>query len=77
MPDFELVTGVSLGPGARMQFRPYPPQPGSRASLVNALLEPRSLYVLQGALRWEWQHRIPPVPGLRYSITFRALRSTG
>ena len=33
--------------------------------------EPRSAYLLRGPSRTEWEHSIPPVPDLRYSITFR------
>jgi len=40
-------------------------------------LAPRSIYRLEGEGRWAWQHRIPPTPGLRYSITFRTLRDPG
>jgi alkylated DNA repair dioxygenase AlkB len=36
-------------------------------------LAPRSLYVLSGGARAQWQHMIPPVPSLRYSLTFRTL----
>jgi alkylated DNA repair dioxygenase AlkB len=74
VPDFEWVAGVSLGSTARMQFRPYPPIDRSRKHYFNASLEPGSLYLLRGPARWEWQHRVPPVPQLRYSITFRTLR---
>jgi alkylated DNA repair dioxygenase AlkB len=74
VPDFEVVAGVSLGSPARMQFRPYPPKDLSRRQYFNATLEPGSLYLLRGPARWEWQHRVPPVPQLRYSITFRTLR---
>jgi alkylated DNA repair dioxygenase AlkB len=74
VPDFELVAGVSLGSAARLQFRPYPPKELSRKQYFNAVLEPGSLYVLRGPARWEWQHRVPPVAALRYSITFRTLR---
>jgi hypothetical protein len=35
---------------------------------------PRSAYLLSGPARWEWEHSIPPVDALRYSITFRNLR---
>jgi alkylated DNA repair dioxygenase AlkB len=31
--------------------------------------------VLAGAARTAWQHSIPPTKELRYSITFRTLRS--
>jgi alkylated DNA repair dioxygenase AlkB len=36
-------------------------------------LSPRSAYVLGGSTRAEWQHSIPPVDSLRYSISFRTL----
>jgi alkylated DNA repair dioxygenase AlkB len=72
VPDFELVVGVSLGSACRMRFRRYPPRPRERS--IAAELAPRSIYRLEGAARWEWQHRIPPTPGLRYSITFRTQR---
>ena len=36
--------------------------------------EPRSAYLLRGPARGEWEHSIPEVPQLRYSITFRSLR---
>jgi alkylated DNA repair dioxygenase AlkB len=75
VPDFEVVAGVSLGSSARLQFRPYPPQAISRKQYFNAPVDPGSLYILRGPARWEWQHRVPPVPGLRYSITFRTLRT--
>jgi alkylated DNA repair dioxygenase AlkB len=35
---------------------------------------PRSAYLLRGPARGEWEHSIPEVPELRYSITFRSLR---
>jgi alkylated DNA repair dioxygenase AlkB len=34
-------------------------------------LEPGSVYLLTGQARSEWEHSIPPVEALRYSITFR------
>jgi alkylated DNA repair dioxygenase AlkB len=34
-------------------------------------LEPRSLYMMQGPIRWQWQHSMLPTKSLRYSITFR------
>lgn len=35
---------------------------------------PRSAYLLRGPARVEWEHSIPEVHELRYSITFRSLR---
>jgi alkylated DNA repair dioxygenase AlkB len=74
VPDFEIVAGVSLGSAARMQFRPYPPAERLRKHYLNLLLEPGSIYVLRDSARWGWQHRVPPVTSLRYSITLRTRR---
>ena len=41
--------------------------------MSSAILQPRSAYVLLGEARWRWQHSIPPVDDLRFSITFRSL----
>ena len=35
------------------------------------IAEPRSVYLLRGPSRTEWEHSIPGVKALRYSITFR------
>ncbi len=40
-------------------------------------LAPRSGYVLAGPARTAWQHHVPPAKRLRYSITFRTLRTSG
>ena len=42
-----------------------------RAALT---LGPRSAYLLSGPARAEWEHSIPPVASLRYSVTFRNFR---
>jgi alkylated DNA repair dioxygenase AlkB len=73
VPNFEIIVGVSLLGPCRMRFRPYPATKGSRGQLAIEL-EPRSAYVLQGDVRWHWQHSIPATPGERYSVTFRSLR---
>jgi alkylated DNA repair dioxygenase AlkB len=69
--QFEHVIGVSLLGSCRMRFKPY----RGEGKLVSAILEPRSVYLMQGKARWEFQHSIPPVETLRYSITFRTLRA--
>jgi alkylated DNA repair dioxygenase AlkB len=38
-------------------------------------LAPRSAYLLRGEVRREWEHSIPAVANLRYSITFRNFRA--
>ena len=41
---------------------------------VNLVAEPRSAYLLSGPARYEWEHSIPQMDALRYSITFRNMR---
>ena len=66
------VIGVSLGSESTMRFRRKTTAGGwERESLQ---LAPRSLYILDGAARSQWQHSIPPTPALRYSLTLRTLR---
>jgi alkylated DNA repair dioxygenase AlkB len=70
VPQFELIAGISLGATCRMRFKPYKAQ----GSLISVVLEPRSIYRISGVARWRYQHSIPAVEALRYSITFRTLR---
>jgi alkylated DNA repair dioxygenase AlkB len=74
VPDFDVVVGVSLASSCRMRFRPFPPESGKRQDVFALELEPRSVYVLRGSVRWRWQHSVPATKGLRYSITFRTPR---
>jgi alkylated DNA repair dioxygenase AlkB len=75
-PAFGVVAGISLASACRMRLRPQPDDSAAapRKSIVQ-ILEPRSAYLLQGDVRWRWQHHIPPTENLRYSITYRTLRS--
>jgi alkylated DNA repair dioxygenase AlkB len=77
VPDFGIVAGVSLQGVARMRFRPYPANEGWTRSILAVDLKPRSAYIIQKEARWDWQHSISPTRELRYSITFRTLRSRG
>jgi alkylated DNA repair dioxygenase AlkB len=67
-----VVLGVSIGSACRMRFRRGEGEVMERSSIV---LEPRSAYVLEGPARSEWQHSIPALAALRYSITFRSVRA--
>jgi alkylated DNA repair dioxygenase AlkB len=71
-PAYGTVVGVSLGGACRMRFRPYERQ-HDRTAVIALDLAPRSLYVMRDEIRWHWQHQIPPVKALRYSVTFRTL----
>jgi alkylated DNA repair dioxygenase AlkB len=69
-PQFGIVVGVSLLSPARMRFRRAR---GRQWERISRDVEPRSVYILSGEARAEWEHSIPPVGDLRYSITFRTL----
>jgi DNA oxidative demethylase len=66
------VIGVSLGAPCTMRFRR---SVGGVLYGHDLVLEPRSAYVLGGKARSAWKHEIPPGKELRYSITFRTVRS--
>jgi alkylated DNA repair dioxygenase AlkB len=73
-PEYGVVGGVSLGAEGLMRLRPYPPRRGRNPDVISLTLEPRSAYVFRTAVRWSWQHSIPPTRALRYSVTFRTGR---
>lgn len=69
-PEFADVVGVSLLSHCPFRLRRRE-EGGWRRETVT--LEPRSAYLLSGEVRREWEHSIPPVDRLRYSVTFRSL----
>jgi alkylated DNA repair dioxygenase AlkB len=70
---FGDVIGISLLSPCVFRLRRAAGAGWQRVSLT---AEPRSAYLLRGASRTEWEHSIPPVDALRYSITFRDVRGT-
>ncbi len=80
-PQYGIVAGISLLSACRMKLRPYvkpgavQPSPGRRRATHELVLQPRSAYLLTGPARTDFEHHIPPVTALRYSITFRTLRT--
>ncbi len=72
-PPFDVVIGVSLLAPCRFRFRRG--RTGAWETWERTV-SPRSIYVLTGPARSEWQHGIPPMRALRYSITFRTMRTT-
>jgi alkylated DNA repair dioxygenase AlkB len=71
---FDEVVGISLLSPCNFRFRRKAGPAWERYSLT---IEPRSAYLLRGESRTVWEHSIPGVDALRYSITFRSLRSKG
>jgi len=68
--QFDEVVGVSLLAPCVLRFRRKAGEGWERASLN---IEPCSAYLLSGPVRTEWEHSIPALDRLRYSITLRTL----
>jgi DNA oxidative demethylase len=66
-----VVAGVSLGAPGRLRLRRAVGDGHETRAIEMA---PRSLYILSGEARSTWQHSIPGVKTLRYSVTFRQVR---
>ena len=79
-PQYDMVAGLSLVSPCRMRFRPYlsPKQAERntqrRMTTHEIELRPRSAYIISADARSKFEHSIPAVDQLRYSITFRTLR---
>ena len=83
-PQYGIVAGLSLRSPCRMKFRPYVSpralasgaQSGraARRTTHEAVLSARSAYLMTGPSRTDFEHSIPAVASLRYSVTFRTLR---
>jgi alkylated DNA repair dioxygenase AlkB len=68
--QFNEVAGVSLLAPCSLRFRRKAGSTWERASLI---VEPCSAYLLSGPARTVWEHSIPALDQLRYSITLRTL----
>ena len=74
-PHFDKVFGISLGSACRFRFRRRKGnKQGDKWERFALQAEPRSIYLMDGEARQDWEHSIPPVEQRRYSITFRTMR---
>jgi alkylated DNA repair dioxygenase AlkB len=69
-PHFQRVFGLSLGSLCKFRFRR---RLGDKWQRFTLDAEPRSLYMMSGASRHQWEHSIPDVEAPRTSITFRTM----
>jgi alkylated DNA repair dioxygenase AlkB len=67
-PMFRNVVALSFLSPCRLRFRRGAGQAWQREAVTVA---PRSGYRLNGEARSVWEHSIPPLDTLRYSVTFR------
>ena len=70
-PPAVAIAGVSLGSPCTFRLRRRIAGAFERASITAA---PRSAYLMSGPARSDWEHSIPEVEALRYSVTFRTVR---
>ena len=76
-PMFGEVVGVSLRSSCTFRFRRrIGAGDGAAWQRFSFVAEPRSVYLMSGPARTDFEHSIPAVTALRYSITFRTLRDT-
>ena len=74
-PPFDIIVGISLHADSVFRLRPYEKKRQGRGSIISIPLKRRSLYIIRGSARTDWQHSIAPVKEFRYSITLRTLKS--
>jgi alkylated DNA repair dioxygenase AlkB len=67
-PMFEEVVAFSFLAPCTLRLRRRRDDGWDRRSIE---LRPRSAYLLRGPSRRDWEHSIPPVGQLRFSLTFR------
>jgi alkylated DNA repair dioxygenase AlkB len=73
-PPFDLIAGLSLHSDCIFKLRPHDKEKQGRKSIISIPVKRRSLYIMQGSARTDWQHSTAPVKEIRYSITLRTLR---
>ncbi|SFK39882.1 alpha-ketoglutarate-dependent dioxygenase AlkB [Caulobacter sp. UNC279MFTsu5.1] len=71
-PPAVAIAGVSLVSPCSFRLRR---KAGDRWDRATIEAQPRSAYLMSGPARSDWQHSIPPVAALRYSVTFRTVRA--
>jgi alkylated DNA repair dioxygenase AlkB len=72
-PHFDQIFGLSLASACNFRFRRKLENTWERFTLEAA---PRSIYMMAGASRRIWEHSIPPVDSVRYSVTFRTMAAS-
>ena len=73
-PPFESIAGISLAADCIFKLRPYDKNLQTHKAVVSLPVKQRSLYIMQGVARTDWEHSTAPVHNIRYSITFRTLK---
>jgi alkylated DNA repair dioxygenase AlkB len=72
-PPFDVIIGISLMSDCIFRLRPMDKSKQGRQSIISLPVKRRSVYVMRGPSRTDWQHSTAPVKHTRYSITLRTL----
>ena len=72
-PPFDIIVGISLLSDCLFKLRPQEKSKRTRKAIVTLPIKRRSLYLMQGAARSDWQHSTAPATAHRYSVTLRTL----
>ena len=67
-PMFRDVVAISFVSACTLRLRR---RDGAGWQRFSRAVAPRSAYMLRGVARREWEHSVPPLKTLRYSVTFR------
>lgn len=67
-PMFQDVIAISFLSACTLRLRRKAEASWERRSQI---VNPRSAYLLRGSVRSEWEHSVPPLNTMRYSVTFR------
>jgi alkylated DNA repair dioxygenase AlkB len=73
---FEIIAGVSLQSDCTFRLRPHEKEKQDRKAIVSLIVKRRSLYLMRGEVRSQWEHSTAPVVEKRYSVTLRTLVSS-
>jgi alkylated DNA repair dioxygenase AlkB len=71
---FDIIAGISLQSDCIFRLRPHEKETQTRPATISIAVKRRSLYIISGIARSEWQHSISPAKNERFSITLRSLR---
>jgi alkylated DNA repair dioxygenase AlkB len=72
-PPFDIIIGISLLTDCVFRLRPTDKSKQGRHAVISLPVKRRSIYVMRGPARTDWQHSTSPVKDTRYSITLRTL----
>lgn len=73
-PPFGIIAGISLLTDCTFKLRPQEKTKQTRSATISFPIHRRSLYVMEGEARTDWQHSVAPAKKVRYSITLRTLK---